>query len=81
MIVDIIIPSISKSYEFNIDEDKEISIVINEIADAICRKDDMSLKGDISYMLLLSKDNKSILNKYQTLASAGIKSGDTLIIV
>ncbi|MCH5197892.1 MAG: glutamyl-tRNA amidotransferase [Oscillospiraceae bacterium] len=81
MKIDVMVPSLSKKYEFDINEDKELSVIIEEIVEAVCQKENTAIKGDIAQMLLLHKESKSILIKYQTPVSAGIKNGDTLIIV
>lgn len=81
MRVNIRLPMLSAEYEFDIDEKKQISAIIEEITETVCQQEHMALKGSPSQMLMLHGETKRILQSYQDPVRAGIKNGDTLIII
>ena len=81
MLVNIRLPMLSAEYEFDIDEKKKISAIIEEVAETVCQQEHMVLKGSPSQMLMLHLETKTILQSYQNPVRAGIRNGDTLIII
>lgn len=80
MIVEVKAPLFSSSYEFDLSEEVLICDIQNEIMETISQKMHMENEADMK-TVLLHMQSKSILNNYQTLIQAGVKKGDTLIIV
>ncbi len=80
MIIEVKAPLISSSYEFDLSEEVLICDIQNEIMETIGQKMHMENGTDMK-TVLLHVQSKSILNNYQTLIQAGVKKGDTLIIV
>ena len=74
-------PMLSAEFEFDIDEKKQLFVTVEEAIDAVCGAERFSLKGDLAQLLVLHAEKKAILNKYQNPVEAGVKDGDTLIIV
>ena len=81
MRVDILLPAIRDKYEFELPDNKEIRLLIPEIVENVCNKEHRELKGNTDDTILFHADKKKILDKNQTLISAGVKNGDRLIIV
>ena len=80
MIVEVKIPVVSSSYEFDLNDEVLILDIQNEIMETICQKLHLEFDSDTK-PVLLHMQSKTILNNYQTLVQAGVKKGDTLIIV
>lgn len=80
MIVEVKIPLVSSVWEFDLNEEAMIYDIQNEIMETVCQKMHMEYDSSLK-TLLLHMQSKSILNNYQTVVQAGVKKGDTLIIV
>ena len=81
MRVNVRIPVLSQSYEFDIDERKQIAAIIEEIVETVCQQEHVIQKGSTSQLLMMHQETKSILQSYQDPVRAGIRNGDTLIII
>jgi uncharacterized ubiquitin-like protein YukD len=68
-------------YDFQLDENEKISTIVEEIGELISQKEHCRLVGDISKLMLCSMDKKSILSGDMTLYQAGIKTGNSLLLV
>ena len=80
MIVEVRVPLVSSEFEFDLNEEVLICEIQNEIMETICQK--LHIENEANpKTILLHMQSKSILNNYQTLVQAGVKNGDTLIIV
>ena len=81
ILVDIYIMAIDKTYDFNLDEDTPISILIEEISEMVSQKEKMELEGKSGDFYLCSKQDKSILAKELTLRECNIRTGDCLFMI
>ena len=81
ILVDIVVPSVDKIYDFMLDETVPIFIVIDEIVDMVCRKEQCSISGDKEKLMLCSLEGQTILDKKRTLKEYGIINGKRLILV
>jgi hypothetical protein len=81
ILVDIYVPSVGNVYDFQLDENEKISTIIEEIGELISQKEHCKLIGDISKLMLCSKDNKRILSGEMSLYQSGIKTGNSLLLV
>lgn len=81
IIAEIYAPSVDKTYEFKLNEDVAVSVVIDEITAVICQKEQCSVRGDKSVFLLFSCDSRQILSLNLSLYENGIQSGCRLMLV
>ena len=81
ILVDIYVPSIDKCYDFQLNEEAKIETVIEEISEMVGQKERSSVVGDVSKLTLCDKRKRLILDGKATLASSGIVTGDSLILV
>ena len=79
IMVDIRILSINRVYDFNLDEDTSIGVLIEEVTEMVLQKEKSFLIGKTEDMHLCS--NKHILPKNITLRDCGIRTGDYLFMV
>lgn len=81
ILVDIYIPSLDKTYDFQVDETVPVEHLIIEIAEMI-GNETKSGKGIIAKNLLLcSKEQEQIFQKSVSLQAQGIKNGSRLMLV
>ncbi len=81
IIVDIEVPSIERKYQFSVEEQVSTEILIAELAEVICQKEQCTLKGDVSQMCLCAGESRRILKRSETLAGQGIANADWLLLV
>lgn len=81
IIVDVDVPSIGRSYQFSIEESTRIDVLVAEMAEVICTKEQCATMGNPENLILCHKDRKTILKKNTTIEYNGIKSADTLILL
>lgn len=79
--VDIFIPSMDRTYNFNLDEESKIRFLIDEIAELICKKEHVLFAGEKENFLMGSLDRKMYFNSKYSLKEYSIKNGDTLIFI
>lgn len=81
IVVEIFVPSVDNVYEFKLNEDAATSVVINEISSVICQKEQCSIKGDKSQLMLFRCESNQILSLNLSLYENGVQSGDRLMLV
>lgn len=81
ILVDVFVPSVDNVYDFQLDEDVKIGMLVEEIGEMVCQKEHCRLEGNIEKLLLCSLDNREILAKNTTLAECGIKTGAKLMLL
>ena len=81
MIVDIYIPSVDKTYDFKLDENQEIAIIIEEIVEMISQKENCTISGNVKDLLLVRLEDSKIFDKNRTLSNYKICNGKRLILV
>lgn len=81
ILVDIYVPGVNRTYDFSLDENAGISLLLEEISGMICQKEQCTLDGSVKELLLISQSRKKILSPELTLASYGIVQGDRLMLV
>lgn len=79
--VDIYAPGANQTYDFNLDENVKIELLVEEISGMICQKEHCSLSGSTKELLLVSQNQKRILNSDLTLSHYKIVQGDRLLLV
>lgn len=81
ILVDVTVPSVEKTYDFNLDENAQISSVIEEIAGMICQMEHCSMIGKKDELLLCRYEEQVVLDKHSTLKECGIINGKKLLLV
>ncbi|MGL5436041.1 MAG: hypothetical protein ACRDBO_11660 [Lachnospiraceae bacterium] len=81
ILVDIFAPVMNQNYDFSLDEHAKISLLLEEISEMICQKEQCQLNGSVKELLLISQKRQRILNSELTLAHYHIAPGDRLIMV
>lgn len=81
IMLEISIPAIDKEYDFKIDEDASVKLIIEEIAEMVCRREQNNLIGDESEFLLCNINTNTIFDKNKSLRDYGIGNGEKLIMV
>ncbi|MCI8865550.1 MAG: glutamyl-tRNA amidotransferase [Lachnospiraceae bacterium] len=81
ILVDIYVPGANQTYDFNLDENAKIELLLEEIAGMICQKEQSTLEGSVKELLLVSQNRKMILNSGLTLSHYNIIPGDRLMLV
>ena len=81
ILVDIYVPSLDKTYDFQVDETIQTEKIIMEIAEMIGNDVKTEKKPEIEKMFLCSMDQERILQKNLSLKSCEIKNGSRLMLV
>lgn len=81
ILVDIYVPSVDKTYDFQLSEESEIDTVIEEIAEMIGQKERTRIVGPKEKLLLCNQITMEILDKHKTLKEYGITTGQSLIFI
>lgn len=81
ILVDIYVPGANQTYDFNLDENAKIELLLEEISGMICQKEQSTLEGSVKELLLVSQNRKMILNSGLTLSHYNIIPGDRLMLV
>ena len=81
ILVDIYVPSVDKTYDFQLNEQIPVSMVIEEIGEMIGQKEHATLKGNASDLTLCSYVSRTVLNREKTLEQEGIVTGNRLLLV
>lgn len=81
ILVDVTVPSVEKTYDFNLDENARIGLVIEEIAGMICQKEHCAITGDRENLLLCKYEGQVVLDKATTLRENGLSNGGRLLLV
>lgn len=81
IMVDIYVPGVNQTYDFNVDEDVGIALLLEELVGMICQKEQCTFSGSTRELLLVSPSRKVVLSADQTLSHYGIVQGDRLMLV
>ena len=79
--VDVFVPAMNKTYNFNLDEDSSIKLLVDEISELICKKEHSDVDGDKAKFILGSMDQSILFDSGFSLKEYSVKNGDTLILV
>ncbi len=81
ILVDIYVPAVGNTYDFQLEETERTSTIIEEVAELIGQKEHCQIVGDIHNLMLCLRGKNEILPKELTLAQMGIRTGNSLILV
>lgn len=80
ILVDIHIPLLNETCDFELDEEAEICQVLKEVLCIIARKENLSLR-DEEHMQLFALEQEDLLDKRGTIKEQGVKAGDRLVLI
>ncbi len=81
VVVEIFVPSIGKTYDFKLNEDIALPIIIDEITSVICQKEQCNTNGKKNNYILVKKDKEQILEANMSLFENGVSTGDILMLL
>ena len=81
ILVDIYVPSIGNTYDFQLDEEVPVGNVIDEISEMIGQKEHCRIVGDMTKLMLWAQKDRQILHRDDSLAQCHIVTGDSLLLV
>lgn len=81
ILVDIYIPSLDKSYDFQVDENVSVENLTMEISEMIGNETKSEKFDENEDFMLCSLDQNKVLKKYNTLKDCGMKNGSRLMLV
>ena len=74
ILVEVFVPSLDRTYEFKLNEDVAVSVVIEEISSVICQKEQCDVEGNRC-------GKQQILSSNLSLYENGVQSGDRLYLL
>lgn len=80
IIVNIQIPVMGKSYDFQMDENVPLCDACEEIVDMICRRNQCELRGDEKECMLWDAERGAVLPMDKTPLVSGLQTGSRLIL-
>lgn len=81
ILVDIFVPSVDKTYDFQLNETVSVGTLIEEIEEMIGQMERCKVKGNVSDLQLCDRDKQCILPRDKTLVESGIHTGSSLILI
>lgn len=81
IMVDVMVPSVGRQYNFSLEENEPVFMLIAEMTELICQKESCRLTGAMEGLVLCSREIKQILSPEATLHQNGITGGSQLILV
>lgn len=81
ILVDVVAPSVDKTYDFKLDENAPIALVVEEITEMISRREHCEMIGDKEDVLLCRYDGQVVLNRLSSLKDSGITDGTRLLLL
>lgn len=80
VIVDVAVMSLGRKYNFALEEEIPISVLITEICEVICQKENCLLGRPENIITLSLVESGSVMSPELTLSEYGVKNGSTLIL-
>lgn len=81
ILVDLEVPSMGRIYNFKLDEQVIIAVLLEEIVEMIRQKERCELVGDMERICLCCVDDKRILSREGTLEQYGVINGKRLMLL
>ena len=81
ILVDVFVPSLNNHYEFQLDEHVNVGLVIEEIAEMICQKEQCRIVGNKNKLILCKYHGEEIIDNTTTLEQNKVVDGERLILV
>ena len=81
VMLDIEVSSIGRQYDFSLEEQIPIRVLLTEITEVICQKESCHLKGRPDELVLCSKDKAQVFSRDATLSQYKVINGEKLILL
>lgn len=81
ILVDVKVPSLGRTYDFSLDEQAAVSVLIPEMVEMICQKERCGLEGQRNRLNLCCMDTGQILPPDTSLKEQNIVNGKLLMLV
>lgn len=81
ILVDIFVPSLDKTYDFQLNENIKIKLIVEEIVEMIGQHEHSTIVGSVDELELCSKTNGFVLDKNKSLLGSKVNTGDSLILI
>lgn len=81
ILVDVFVPSIDRTYNFSLDENVALSVLVEELIELVERKEQTSFAGNRTTVSLISGTTRRVLPPHNTLKECGVPTGSTLLLV
>lgn len=81
ILVDVYVPALGNTYDFKLDEEEKIGIIIEEISELVGQKEHSGIVGEIDDLMLCLREDQKILPRNMTLNEAGVLNGSSLILL
>ncbi|MBD5450247.1 MAG: hypothetical protein HDR28_08875 [Lachnospiraceae bacterium] len=81
IMVDVYVPAVDREYDFSLDQNVEISLIIEEISEMIAYKEHSEIVGSVEELVLCDRENGRILEGSKTLCASRIQTGSKLMLV
>lgn len=81
IMVDVYVPSVDRSYDFEIDENVPAALIIEEISAMVCQKEQCVLTGEVHELMLWDRGSQKFLVPAYSLKECQIGMGAGLILV
>ena len=81
ILTDVYVPSVSKQYMFKVDEKSKIGVIVAELTELICQKEQCRFVGDKEKLVLCNYQSEAVMSMDMTLKDYGITDGSRLILV
>lgn len=81
VMVEIFVPVFDTEYDFKLDEYAQVNVIIDEIAEMVCRYEQRVLADSTEQFVLCDRDSKVVFDKSYNLHGYGIKNGARLMLV
>ena len=81
VLVDIYVPSVNQTYDFQLMDSVPVGTVIEEIVEMVGQKERCKIAGNAGDLQLADRQRGKLLEKDRTLYQCGIHTGHSLILV
>ncbi len=81
IVVQVNVPRFDTSYNFKLDEDTPIGLLLEDMVSVICQKERRKAEFNSSGFVLVNLMSQSFLTQNLTLYENGVKSGDVLELI
>ena len=81
ILVEIVAPSTDGSYEFKLNEDIPVGVLLEEICAVVSEKEQCPLSDKKDNLILFNYQKKTELSPNLTLYESGITTGDRLVLL
>ncbi|WP_407385724.1 EsaB/YukD family protein [Ruminococcus sp.] len=81
ILVEIVVPSTDGAYEFKLNEDVPVGILLEEIGAVVSEKEQCALSAQKESLILFHYQKKTALSPNLTLYENGITTGDRLVLL